>query len=365
MGGSRSFASAEAFLCTVVGVSRARIIAHPAGGVAIIRVHCSEEATPGQIVRNIRSALFAGFGIAISAECIEFVEAAVVDDPSSSEGVELCAATHSAPMSTAGAVPEAAVMSMSFTKRNHERESDPRGSDHRGSDDRRDPDDRRTAKQRPLSEVAAVLLPTPGAEMLRTAATRVVTIDRTLLQAGTVTGRETEARADVVAAVAAAATAGPSPASAAKMDSPATAAPKAEPGAVGASVRDLVASAAALRLESVEIRRQSGRLRCRVVISLGTDHFGAVADSSDGNAGEIHLAGRVACDALRAGGFTDARYDGAALAHINGREHVVVALNQWTDGETVILSGAAPLDDPPERAAAIATIKAVLAQDIN
>jgi hypothetical protein len=34
-------------------------------------------------------------------------------------------------------------------------------------------------------------------------------------------------------------------------------------------------------------------------------------------------------------------------------------------GETMVLSGAAPLEELPERAAAVAAIKAVLAQDIN
>jgi hypothetical protein len=326
------FVHAEKLLRTVMGIADVRIVSHPSGGVAMVRVHCNDEASPGQIVRNIRSALFAGCGIAVSSECIDFVSADQLTGDvargsliiESQDAGTVAAITNSAPPKTA--------VTPAFASK---------------------PSTPKILPQAPAASVRGIQVVTPRGDSTAPAASFEYVSDAVATQTQrvqrimhVVTADETEAQ-HAKAAVASAIV------------------EQRAAHAVGATVRDIVASAAGLRLESVEMRRQSGRLRCRVVISLGTDHFGAVADSADPNAQEIHLAGRVACDALRAGGFTDARFDGAAVAQINGRQHVVVALSEWMGGETMVLSGAAPLEDVPERAAAIAAIKAVLAQDIN
>ena len=301
-------ARAESLLRTIVGISDVRVVPHPSGGIAVVRVDCGDEASPGQVLRNIRSALFAGLGISISPECVDFV----MPDELTGKPSYAAPATETASAGDAGrAIPRAAPAPAAA----------------------------------PSKEIAAVR---PAAKMVPVPQHAIAAMH---VVAPRVSQGETASDAALRRAV-----------------TVSTAAPEMEErvaGNVGRAVRDIVASAAALKLESVELRRQSGRLRCRVVVSLGSDHFGAVADSSEMHGGEISLTGRVTCDALRAGGFTEARFDGATVAEINGREHVVIAMSEWSGGETMVLSGAAPLEDTHERAAAIAAIKAVLAQDIN
>jgi hypothetical protein len=310
---------AEALLRTVTGIENAHIVAHPAGGIAVVRVQCNNESSRGQVVRNIRSALFAGFGIAVSNECIDFIEGQ--DGQTSTPELVVVAAK------------EASIAKPTSPERGP---SEKRPSVNAASFPQQD----FGKPVRGFRVAAGKKSAAPAAQLEQSEESAVATMSNAIR-----IPRIMHAVAE---------------------EESATAAEAAVPAnGVGVTVRAIVAGAAALKLESVEMRRQSGRLRCRVVISLGSDHFGAVADSTDPNAGEIHLAGRVACDALRAGGFTEARFDGAAVAQINGRQHVVVALSEWMGGETMVLSGAAPLEELPERAAAVAAIKAVLAQDIN
>ena len=316
-------ARAESLLRTIVGIADVRVVPHPAGGIAVVRVDCGDEASPGQVMRNIRSALLAGLGISISPECVDFVL------PN-----ELADTTQKATVQPARSVPAPG-------------NTTPLAAPVSGDAGHATPRALPPATATPRTDIAPRRQETaiePAAHFHTFAAQQTV-VPR-------ITNGETASDAALRRAVTAT-TAAPDE------DTERTA------GSVGRGVRDIVASAAALKLESVELRRQSGRLRCRVVVSLGADHFGAVADTSDPNAAEIHLTGRVTCDALRAGGFTEARFDGATIAEINGREHVVIAMSEWSGGETMVLSGAAPLEDTPERAAAIAAIKAVLAQDIN
>jgi hypothetical protein len=309
-------ARAESLLRTIVGIADVRVVPHPAGGIAVVRVDCGDEASPGQVLRNIRSALLAGLGISISPECVDFVLPNELADTTVKPAVAPVPVAGNTPVKKeavsgdAGRAPSLTLPPTSATPRTE-------------------------IAVRPVTAAEHSAVHTFAAK--KTVAPRIAPV-------------ETASDAALRQAVTATTTAPAEPRVA---------------GSVGRGVRDIVASAAALKLESVELRRQSGRLRCRVVVSLGTDHFGAVADSSDPHAEEIHLTGRVTCDALRAGGFTEARFDGATIAEINGREHVVIAMSEWSGGETMVLSGAAPLEETPERAAAIAAIKAVLAQDIN
>jgi hypothetical protein len=337
----------EALLRTVTGIATAEVVAHPAGGLAVVRVHCTDESSRGQVIRNVRSALLAGFGVAISAECIDFVEAA--PDASAPEPSSAPAA---APVPVASPVPA----TVSFTE---EYILGPVPDGLMGP-----------GKAPQQLRVPRITLVDRGEGDVHALASARASLSAEGLEISTANGPN----AAQVVAPAAPRTRPASAAVDARMEIAAETAAVDQhplpviapvPATVGSSVREIIASAAALRLETVEMRRQAGRLRCRVVISLGNEHFGAVADSADPNTGEIHLAGRVACDALRAGGFTEARFDGAAVAHINGRQHVVVALSEWSSGETIVLSGAAALERIPERAAALAAIKAVLAQDIS
>jgi hypothetical protein len=333
------FVRAEKLLRTITGISDARIVAHPSGGVAMVRVHCNADASPGQIVRNVRSALFAGCGIALSSECIDFVTAEELEATGQNNRGSLVIESGDSDQSAPSAPVTPAAKSASVKA---------------GSSASKTKKDASTKPAAP-TPVRGIQIVTPLGDSAAPAASfdpyvtaAAVSSQSPRVQRILHVVTEEEAAATQHAAV---------ENENIELQTAAL--------AVGVTVRYIVASAAALRLESVEVRRQSGRMRCRVVISLGTDHFGAVADSMDPATTEIHLAGRVACDALRAGGFTDARFDGAAVAQINGRQHVVVALSDWMGGETMVLSGAAPLEDVPERAAAIAAIKAVLAQDIN
>ena len=312
---------AETLLRSVIGIACVRVIPHPAGGIAVVRATCDDTVSNGQLLRNIRSALFAGLGISVAPECID-----------------LCASIDGGE-DTLRLLPDSAVAAETSTT---DSAGDVRPAVHF-------PTANPPIQHEPMRPRVATAAPRGGSSAMPAAAfanmSTVATFD--------IGHRRTQRILQVVAD------------EEAKQEAAVSQPAPSERSALGQNVRSTVASAAPLRLESVELRRQSGRLRCRVVISLGSDHFGAVADTTDPHAGEIHLAGRVACDALRAGGFTDARFDGAAVAQINGRQHVVVALSEWLGGETLVLSGAAPLENAPERAAAIAAIKAVLAQDIN
>jgi hypothetical protein len=115
-------------------------------------------------------------------------------------------------------------------------------------------------------------------------------------------------------------------------------------------------------VERVDLVRHAGRLRCRVVIAAGATRFSAIADGPDEAGNEIQLAGRVACDALRAGALTSAQFESATIAYLAGRVHVVAALGDWQNGEPMPRSGSAVAGESLEHAAARAVLQAVLAQ---
>jgi hypothetical protein len=114
-----------------------------------------------------------------------------------------------------------------------------------------------------------------------------------------------------------------------------------------------------VRLLRVETIRQAGRLRCRVVLAAGADQYSAVADSADRPLAELHLAGRVTCDALRAGDLTQLHFEAATVANLGGGMHVLVALSGWDHGEPVRRSGSAVIKESAEQAAALAVLHAL------
>ena len=114
-----------------------------------------------------------------------------------------------------------------------------------------------------------------------------------------------------------------------------------------------------VRLERVETLRQAGRIRCRVVLAAAADHYSAVADCAEEPLAELQLAARVTCDALRAGGFTQALLEGATVVNLAGGMHVLVALSGWNRGEPNRRSGSAGIGDSAERAAALAVLYAL------
>jgi hypothetical protein len=120
--------------------------------------------------------------------------------------------------------------------------------------------------------------------------------------------------------------------------------------------------AADVCVERIELVRHAGRIRCRVVIAAGEERFSAVAEATDGAGAEIQLAGRITCDALRAGGLTGAQFESATIAWLAGRVHVVAALGDWRQGEPRPRSGSAVASESLEHAAARAVLQAVLAQ---
>jgi len=114
-----------------------------------------------------------------------------------------------------------------------------------------------------------------------------------------------------------------------------------------------------VRLERVETLRQAGRIRCRVVLAAGMDHYSAVADCSEEPLAELQLAARVTCDALRAGDLTQALFEGATVANLAGGMHVLVALSGWSRGKPIRRSGSAVIADSAEQAAALAVLNAL------
>jgi hypothetical protein len=129
----------------------------------------------------------------------------------------------------------------------------------------------------------------------------------------------------------------------------------------GAPVRN-PADAAEPQLVSVEITRDGDRAHCRVSIAAAGRCFAAEATElllSDDAA--IGLAARVTVAAVRASmaAAANVQFDGAEKSTVGGRPHVTVALHVWHDGRIRPLAGAAPISDTRESAAAHAALRAL------
>jgi hypothetical protein len=296
---SRSIAQrAEALLRSLVGISQAEVHLRPSGGVERVRVVADGGLSNSQIVQNIRSALLAAVGVALQPAQIQFVPAGEWQ-PAEPEPAR-------APTSP----PEPAGNS-SGPPRDVVGEAASAGA----------------LEPRPAVERRVGSGASTGSDMPR------------LLRDF---ARPRAPRAPVATELPAAA--------------PARRAAPAVPPDLG---REVAIGERIVRLEQVEIVRQAGRVRCRIVLSAAADRYSAVADCRDEPLAEVPLAARVTCDALRAGDLTTTHVEGATLARLAGEVHVVVALNGWKSGAAIRRSGSSAIRESPEYAAALAVLHAL------
>src|SRR5690606_20004387 len=68
---------AEALLRSLVGITAAEVRLSPGGRVELVRVATVCALSNGQVVQNVRSALFAGLGVRVDPAQIELVDAEV------------------------------------------------------------------------------------------------------------------------------------------------------------------------------------------------------------------------------------------------------------------------------------------------
>src|SRR5690606_14821025 len=85
---------------------------------------------------------------------------------------------------------------------------------------------------------------------------------------------------------------------------------------------------AGLTLERIDVERRTGTLRCRTVLALGDRRYSAIAEVPDSPSAEAELAARVAVDALRAGGLTNAMLDGVGFITIGKTNYCVATVRE-------------------------------------
>jgi hypothetical protein len=285
---------AEALLRALVGVHEAEVSFRP-GGAVYVRVAAAGQSS-GLLIRNIRSALLAGLGVAVEPPQIELVDPGAWVAVNAGEVVSAAAAIDecepvSAPVVTAANGHGTGGNGQGASNgTNGNGANGGNGHGHASADLRR-------------------------GERARTTALRPDPLLRAPL-------------------------------------------PERTPRSTGARNGE----AQSTRVERVELVRHAGRVRCRVVIGAGEERYSAIADAGDDPGAEIQLAGRVACDALRAGGLTSAQFESATVAYLGGRIHVVVALADWRNGEPQPRSGSVVAGESLEHAAARAVLQAALAE---
>ena len=286
---------AEALLRSVVGITAAEVTATRSGAVQSVRVAVRGGLSNGQVVQNIRSALFAGLGVSVHATQIELVP--VEESIASAPAVAPATAADgeaSPPISAPSSASVAPKANGSGNGHGGAVPTNGHGAAHAGNGH--------------------------GNGSSSPAASR---------GHGNGNGNgQGYAATEVAARIA-----GRAPIA---------------PGAGGVQV------------ERVELMRQAGRMRCRVVLAAGAERYSAIADAADEPMAEIPLAGRVACDALRAAQLTAAQFDGATITYLAGRTHVVAGLTHWlVGGRPEHLSGSAVVKESLEYAAAAAVVQAL------
>ena len=311
---------AEALLRALIGVSQAEVHFRTTGGVERVRLVADGGLSNGQIVQNVRSALLAALGVALQPGQIEFVEPGAWVPESS------------APETASAAAEEADA---------------PAGS---SSGSGRSPSD----------PPAGVVRNGKAGRVPGNGANGTASVPQSGNGGGN--GRVSAGR--------------PTPANGSARSRPngnGTSLPKvngqglrpAEPaGLAGArsgngAHGEVVIGTRSVQLEAVEIVRQAGRIRCRVVLASGPDRYAAVADCAEQPLSELQLAARVTCDALRAADLTQARFEALTVANLAGGMHVVVALGGWSRGAPVRHSGSAVIRESAEYAAALAVLQAL------
>jgi hypothetical protein len=101
---------------------------------------------------------------------------------------------------------------------------------------------------------------------------------------------------------------------------------------VGGEPAVLGTQAGGVAIERTDVERQGGTLRCHVVLALGGRRYSAIAEVPDAPTVEAELAARVTLDALRAGALTDARLEGIGFTTINDVTYLVAAIRESNGG---------------------------------
>jgi hypothetical protein len=291
---------AEALIRSLVGVAAVRIIAGPDGALREVVVVPESESVGRQVVRNVTSALMAGFGLDLHSDAITIAAPAA-------DTVEHRTGQQDAPTPIA-----------------HGRQ----GPDHSVPARERDraPANAKQARSGPVARNGDA----NGTAIARNGVNG---------HAGNGTAHATNGQTDL--ARNAPAGSGETPARPSARN--------------GASIRP--------RLELAELVHSGSNYRCRVVVAAGAERFTGVGDGEDGGIADIELAGRVAVDALRAARTPrdPIQFEGAVLVDIAGRAHVAVSLSVWTGSEFDTIAGAAPVHGSPAESAARAVIDSVVA----
>jgi hypothetical protein len=111
-----------------------------------------------------------------------------------------------------------------------------------------------------------------------------------------------------------------------------------------------------LILERIDVDRRNGTLRCRTVLALGDQRYSAIAEVPDTPSAEAELAARVAVDALRAGGLTNAMLDGVGFITLGKTNYCVAPVREAGKPHR---ASAAPLIDSMAASATAAVLTAL------
>ena len=351
---------AEALLRALIGVSQAEVNVRASGGVEQVRLVADGGLSNGQIVQNVRSALLAALGVALQPSQIVFVDAASWTPASTKHppsplltGLDTDEAG-AGPAGEAPAATEANEDLGNVQKGNPGADTGLRSTLARGG---------RVQGENEAESASGRDSPRAGHTPGDRPAHRAQNGDGCTARAGN--GHGNGSRQDLDPHGPAGRTARRQPGRAAPLPAGGLAsairsARSAEEPQTGPSGTNQVAiGLQTVRLERVETLRQAGRLRCRVVLAAGADHYSAVADCTDEPLAELQLAARVTCDALRAGELTQAHFEAATVANLGGGMHVLVALGGWSHGEAIHRSGSAVIKESAEHAAALAVLNAL------
>lgn len=351
---------AEALLRSLIGVSRAEVHVRASGGVERVRLVADGGLSNGQIVQNVRSALLAGLGVVLQPGQIEFVDEASWEPARPPLGSEAEAAASGASVQPPREAHDSAVATPP--------ESNP-GNEIAGVVEPRNGKGRGDGPPRPhASPVNGNGLragrdvykngKSNGSERLHGSATpRDSTSPDREVAAPPANGLRADRSPEIPGLGRTGRRARGSGSARARTSEPPPG--RAEIPADTPLRGEATIGSRRVRLERVEVLRQGGRLRCRVVLSAGGDRYSAIADCAEQPLAELQLAGRVTCDALRAGDLTQSHFEAATVANLAGGMHVLVALNGWNRGEPVRRSGSAVIRESAEHAAALAVLNAL------
>lgn len=320
---------AEALLRSLVGITAAEVRMSPGGRLEVVRVATASALSNGQVVQNVRSALFAGLGVRIDPAQIELVDTSAWVTAAVPAGDVEPEVEPAPPAEPLPVQPQAAKNG----------DGGPGASNGAGNG-------RGSKGGVPEQDMGGVAHhDAPVAAPLPAGRDAVVAQRLAVRPAAPTNGH------------------GRIPTSAPKNGNGSSVSPA--NGANGAARPAAVAEAAqphvhALQVESVELLHQAGRIRCRVALVAGQQRYTAVADAAADTVPEFQLAARVTCDTVRAAQLSSAHLDGATLACMAGRTHVVVALSEWKSGNQLVsLTGSAVVTDRLELAAAVAVLQAL------